>query len=48
MKFGLNYFFDYFVDNFDKELDEEDVRLYTILQAFDKGTLEKEQFGVIF
>ena len=27
---------DYFADNFEKDLDEEEVHLYTILQAIDE------------
>ena len=39
---------DHVVDNFDKDLDEEEVRLYTILQAFDDGTLDEEEFLMYF
>ena len=39
---------DHVVDNFDKDLDEEEVRLYTILQAFDDGTLDEEEFLVLY
>ena len=35
---------DHVVDKFDKDLDEEEVRLYTILQAFDDGNLDEEEF----
>ena len=38
---------DYFVDYFDKDLDEEEVSLYTILQAFDNGTSDEEEFLVM-
>ena len=39
---------DHVVDNFDKDLDEEEVRLYAILLAFDDGTLDEEEFLVLY
>ena len=39
---------DYFMGNFDKDLNEEEVRFYAILQAFEDGTLDEEEFLALY